>query len=97
MKRLEEVKRILEKHKKELQDKYKVKSIGIFGSYIRDQQKIGSDIDILIEYIEVPDLITFIDLQNYLSELLRTKVDLVMKSVLKPNIGKRILKEVIYL
>ncbi len=97
MKRIEEVKRILEKHKQELQDKYKVKTIGIFGSYIRNQQRTGSDIDILIEYSEVPDLITFIDLQDYLSDLLRMKVDLVMKSVLKPNIGKRILKEVVYL
>lgn len=61
MKRIEEVKRILEKHKQELQDKYKVKTIGIFGSYIRNQQRTGSDIDILIEYSEVPDLITFID------------------------------------
>jgi len=97
MKQIEEMKKILEEHKKELQDKYKVKTIGIFGSYIKEQQNRESDIDILVEYTEVPDLIDFIDLQNYLCDLLETKVDLVMKSVLKPNIGKRILREVIYL
>ena len=97
MARIEEIKKILEEHKKELQAKFKVKTLAIFGSYVRDEQKIGSDIDILVEYTEVPDLIAFIELQNYLSELLQAKVDLVTKSTLKPHIGKRILKEAIYL
>jgi len=43
------------------------------------------------------DLIKFVELEEYLSELLGIKVDLVMKSALKPRIGKRILKEVVYL
>ena len=97
MKKIEEIKKILEEHKEELQDRYKIKKIGIFGSYIRNEQKAESDVDILVEFEEVPDLIEFVDLKNYLSELLNVKVDLVMKSVLKPNIGKRILKEVVYI
>ncbi|MCD6407690.1 nucleotidyltransferase family protein [bacterium] len=97
MKKIEEIKKILEEHKEELQDRYKIKKIGIFGSYIRNEQKAESDVDILVEFSEVPDLIEFVDLKNYLSELLNVKVDLVMKSVLKPNIGKRILKEVVYI
>ena len=97
MARIEEIKKILEEHKKELQDKFKIKALGIFGSYVRNEQRRGSDIDILVEYSEVPDLIAFIELQNYLSELLQMKVDLVMKSALKAHIGKRILKEAIYL
>ncbi len=43
------------------------------------------------------DLIKFIELEDYMSELLDIKVDLVMKSVLKPEIGKQILKETVYL
>jgi len=97
MKKIEEIKKILEEHKEELQDRYKIKKMGIFGSYIRNEQKAESDVDILVEFEEVPDLIEFVDLKNYLSELLNVKVDLVMKSVLKPNIGKRILKEVVYI
>jgi hypothetical protein len=42
-------------------------------------------------------LLTFCELENYLSEVLELKVDLVMKDGLKPRIGERILKEVIYL
>ena len=97
MERIEEIKKILEGHKQELQDRYRIKALGIFGSYVRNEQKRGSDIDILVEYSEVPDLLAFIELQNHLSEILQMKVDLVMKSALKPNIGKRILKEAIYL
>lgn len=97
MKTLEEMKRILTSHKIELQKRYKVKEIGLFGSYVKNEQKKTSDIDILVEYSEVPDLITFIDLQNYLSELLDVRVDLVMKRALKPNIGTRILQEVVYI
>ncbi len=43
------------------------------------------------------DLIKFAELEEYLSDLLRAKVDLVMKSALKPQIGKRILEEVVYI
>lgn len=50
MKRLEEIKKILQEHKKEINEKYKVKRIGIFGSYVRDEEREGSDIDILMKY-----------------------------------------------
>ena len=71
--------------------------MGIFGSYVKNEQDEVSDVDILIEFSEAIDLLTFINLKNYLSELLNVKVDLVMKKALKPNIGKRILKEVVYI
>lgn len=95
-KRLQDLKKILEKHKPELEEKYKIKEIGIFGSYVKNKQKITSDIDILVEFKETPTLIKFINLENYLSDLLGIKVDLVMKRSLKPNIGRKILKEVIF-
>lgn len=95
MKKLEEIKEILSKHKGELRGKYKVKEIGIFGSYVRGEQKGESDLDILVEFEETIDLLEFCGLEIYLSELLGVKVDLVLKSGLKPRIGKRILEEVI--
>jgi len=80
-----------------LKEKYRVKKIGIFGSYVRGEQRKSSDIDVLVEFHEAPSLLKFIDMENYLSEILGIKVDLVMKNSLKPYIGKHILDEVIYL
>ncbi|MFO8010277.1 MAG: nucleotidyltransferase family protein [Dehalococcoidia bacterium] len=78
-----------------LAERYKVESLGIFGSYVRQQQKPGSDLDLLVTFSEPPGLIKFIELENYLSDSLDVKVDLVMKRALKPRIGERILKEVV--
>ena len=91
------LKRILTRHKMELKQKYHVKEIGIFGSYVRGNQKRKSDVDILVEFEEVPGLFKFIELEDYLTEILGIKTDLVMKDALKPYIGKHILDEVIYL
>jgi len=97
-KTLDEIKKILKKHKKELKEKYGIKEIGIFGSYLRGEAKEESDLDILVEF--KPDakisLLDFVEL-NYLSDLLGVKIDLVEKSALKPRIGKQILSEVVYL
>jgi uncharacterized protein len=99
MNRLEDIKKKLVEIKPILQEKYKVKEIGIFGSYVKGKQRKRSDIDILVDFEEDAQigLLTFAALENFLSELLGVKVDLVMKNSLKPNIGKTILKEVIYL
>ncbi|MCD5417000.1 nucleotidyltransferase family protein [Candidatus Bipolaricaulota bacterium] len=98
-KSIDEIKKILKKHEKELKEKYGIKEIGIFGSYLRGEAKKESDIDILVEFN--PDakisLLDFVELENYLSDLLGVKVDLVEKSALKPRIGKQILSEVVYL
>lgn len=94
MKKVEEIKRKLAQHKPELKSGFKVKEIGIFGSYVRGEQKNNSDLDILIEFEDSISLLKFIELENYLSEFLGVKVDLVMKGALKPRIGKHILEEV---
>lgn len=95
MKSLGEIKEILTRHKKEFKEKYKVKEIGIFGSYIRGEQKEKSDLDILVEFEEAIGFFKFLELEEYLEKLLGTKVDLVSKKALKPRIGEYILKEVI--
>jgi predicted nucleotidyltransferase len=89
------IKRTLLRHKAELRRKFKVKSIGVFGSYVRSEQKSGSDVDVLVEFEEPIGLFEFMDLEEYLSQLLGVKVDLVSKKALKPHIGERILQEVI--
>lgn len=96
MKTLEEIKEILNKHKKELNKEYKVKEMGIFGSYVRREHKGKSDLDILVEFEEAIDFFDFLELEERLSEILNANVDLVMKKALKPNIGQYILSEVVY-
>jgi predicted nucleotidyltransferase len=96
MKTLEEINDILKKYKEELKEKYGVKEIGIFGSYVRGEQDEESDLDILIEFEKPIGFIRFMKLENSLSELLGVKVELVTKKALKPFIGQRILQEVIY-
>ncbi len=95
MNNLEKIKKILKEHKKELEEKYYVKNVAIFGSYVRGTQTKESDIDILVEFQKPITLIQFIKLENYLSELLGLKVDLVMKKSLKPYIKKQVLKEAV--
>ncbi|KYC49498.1 MAG: Nucleotidyltransferase domain protein [Candidatus Methanofastidiosum methylothiophilum] len=97
MKKLEEIERLIEEHKKEIKEKYYVREIGIFGSYIRGDANPESDLDILVKFDKTPGLFDFLDLEEYLTDLLGIKVDLVMKNSLKPYIGKIILNEAKYL
>ena len=97
MTNVEEIKRTLLQHKADLKKKFKVKTIGVFGSYVRGEQKRGSDVDILVEFEEDAEIgfFKFLDLEEFLSRKLGVKVDLVTKGALKPYIGKCILQEVI--
>lgn len=97
MKKIKEIKNELKKLKPILKKEFKVENIGVFGSYIKGEEKKESDLDILVEFKKSTNLslLDFISCENYLSEVLGIKVDLVEKSVLKPRIGKHILKEVV--
>jgi predicted nucleotidyltransferase len=96
MKTFESLKDTLAEHKQELRDRFKVEEIGIFGSYVRSEQKKKSDLDVLVGFSETIDLFTFVELENYLSDILGVKVDLVMKDSLKPRLKDRILNEAVY-
>jgi len=91
-----EVIKIIRSNKYELELLYGVQRLGLFGSYVRDKQSKKSDVDILVKFKHDIDLFDFIDLREYLEKQLNAKVDLVMESALKPNLGKRILAEVEY-
>ncbi len=78
-----------------LAEKYSVKSLETFGSYTRGQQRKESDLDILVEFYETIDLFMYMELEEFLSEALGIKVDLVMKDTLKLRIKEKILKEAI--
>lgn len=97
MKELDRILRMLKTHKSELMEELCIKQIGVFGSYLRGEERHDSDIDILVDFEKPVDLFRFLDLEERLSELSGKKVDLVSKNALKPYIGKQILKEVLYL
>ncbi len=94
---IKEINEILKAHKEKLYRKYSVVEIGVFGSIVRGEQKKRSDIDILVEFEKVPDLLKFINLERYLSRLLKKKVDLVSKKAIRPELKDMILSEVVYI
>lgn len=97
MKTVDELKTILSEHKSKIKKQFKVKSIGIFGSYVRGDSNKRSDVDVLVEFSEPIGMFIFLDLEEYLQGIFGLKVDLVSKKALKPKIGEYILNEVVYI
>ncbi len=95
MSSLEQIRNSVLKVKPYLIEKYAVKSLYIFGSYAREEQKDSSDVDILVDFKKTPDLLTFIEIEEYLSDKLKVDVDLVPKRKLKEQLKEQILGEAI--
>ena len=96
MKTKEEILKILRDELPYLREKFNVKNIGLFGSYVKDEQKDKSDIDILVEFSKPIGFFKFMELEEYLSKKLGVKVDLVTPDALKPMIKPHIMREVVY-
>ena len=79
-----------------LSEKHKVKSIGVFGSVIRGEQREDSDIDVLVEFKDDADIFDLMGLELFLQEEFDQKVDVVSKRALRDEIKDVVLKEVIY-
>jgi len=92
---VDEIQQDLRAHLPELRVRYGITYLGIFGSYVRGEQKTTSDVDILVEFDRPGTLLDFIHLQNDLEDLLGVRVDLVEKSGLKPAIRPYVLAEVV--
>jgi len=95
MKSRKEIEEMLKKNKPFLKKKFHVKEIGIFGSYARGEESKNSDIDILVKFSNSVGW-EFIDLKEYLEEILNLEVDLVTIKALKPQLKDNILQEVVY-
>lgn len=76
-----------------LRKEYNVRSLSVFGSYVRGEQKKRSDVDMLVEYEKTPDLLQLVNLQYHLGDVLGVKVDLISRDALKGRIGARIVRE----
>ena len=94
---LQEITAILRQRLPELREQYRLRSLGLFGSYVHGEQRELSDLDVLVEFEEAPTLLELSALQRHLSDLVGLKVDLVLKRTLKPDIGKVILSEAVYI
>lgn len=96
MKTRDEIEKTLRDHKVEMALKFHVGKIGIFGSYVRQEPREQSDLDLLVEFTRPVGFFEFMDLEEYIEELVGVKIDLVSVKGLKPNIGRNILNEVMY-
>ncbi len=92
---LSRLKTVLRRQLPFLAEKYHVDSLGLFGSYVREEQSPRSDLDVLVTFHQAPSLLKFIELEDYLTKALGVKVDLVVKDALRRRIGERILEEVV--
>ena len=95
MKTLEEIKVIIAKHEDEIKGKYGLKEIGIFGSYVKGKQEETSDVDILVKFEKPVSLLQIVSLENYLSDIVGIKVDVVPKKNIRAELKESILREAV--
>ena len=86
---------LLREHNGLMRERFSVRQIGLFGSYVRDEAAPGSDIDLLVEF-EDPTYDHYMDLKFFLEELFQVNVDLIMADTLKPRLKPYVSREVIY-
>ena len=88
---------LLREHEPILKEQFGVAKIGIFGSFVRGEEKPDSDVDVLITFRKGQKTFeNYIDCKFYLEELFQRKVDLVMKNSIKPRFKSNILGEIVY-
>lgn len=91
MRKLSSIKTKISQFKTDLREQFGVKNIEIFGSYVRGEQKKDSDLDVLVEFSKPVSLLDVVGLENFLSDMLHIKVDVVLKRSVRPE-----LKEIIF-
>jgi len=94
---LERIIKTLKSLEREIKKGYKAEIIGIFGSYVRGEEKESSDVDILVRFLERATLFDFVGLANFLEEKLTIKVDIVPVDTVREEIKAQVLKEAVYL
>lgn len=92
---LARVLQVLQEQRSALAEQFHVRSLSVFGSYVRQEQRPDSDLDLLVTFSETPGLLKFIALENHLADLLGVPVDLVMPEALKPHIGRNVRREMV--
>jgi predicted nucleotidyltransferase len=94
---LSETLRTLRGLKDEVRQRYKAEIKGVFGSYVRGEEREASDLDVLVEFGEGANLLDFTGLAIFLEEKLYRPVDIVPESAIRMELKEIILKETVYL
>lgn len=92
---LQEIKGALGKLERQIRKEYKAEIIGLFGSYVRGEQKGESDVDVLVRFLDGATLFDFVGLADFLEERLSLEVDIVSERALRPELKEQILKDVV--
>jgi predicted nucleotidyltransferase len=95
MKTLAEIRNALRGHQEELLQRHKMRVVGIFGSYAREEHKRGSDLDLLAEFDEPASLLELVGAEIYLSKILGVKVDLIPQQDVRPELREHIRREAV--
>jgi uncharacterized protein len=95
MKTLADVRAAIRQNAQVLAEKYGIAVVGIFGSYVRGEQKPESDLDLLVEIVEPISLLELTGAELYLTEALDTKVDLVPRRSIRKELRETILGEAV--
>ncbi len=95
VKTLEDIRRVLQAHRQTLRERYGIELIGLFGSWVRGEERPESDIDVLVAFTRPVSLLELIAAELFLSDLLAKKVDLVPRRNLRPELSAQILNETV--
>ncbi len=90
----EEILSVLSGLKSELRARFNVTSVGVFGSFVRGEQRDGSDIDVLVDFSDEADLFDLVGLGIFLEERLGRRVDVVPRRALRAEIRESVLRQV---
>ena len=88
---------IFQELKDEIKKRYKAEIMGVFCSYVRGDQREGSDVDILVRFFEKATLFDFVGLSDFLEGKLKIKTDIIPIDTVREEIKEEVLKEAIYL
>ncbi len=91
----DEILHFLRQHKQEIEARFSVRRIGLFGSILRGSASDTSDVDILVEFIH-PTFDRYMDLKFFLEDSMGRPVDLVLADSLKPRLKQIITREAVY-
>lgn len=95
MKKLKEIRKILKENKEVIAKEFKAEIVGIFGSYVRGEQRDDSDLDVLVKFHKGATLFELVGLAIFLEEKLGIKVDVVPYDTVREEIKEQIFKEAI--
>jgi len=95
MSTLDEIRKIIRQHSSVLAERYGIAVVGVFGSYVRGEEKLKSDLDLLADILKPISLLELVGAEIYLSEVLGVKVDLVPKRSLREELKESILREAV--